>query len=220
MDMKNRSDIYTIYENGWINRIRPARTLSKPEKVLLLLHGWTGDEHSMWVFTSKLPDDYWLIALRGPIKTPTSGYAWVNQTPGVWPKLSQFKSQVDAVFNHLNHLNKYLDISPNELGVIGFSQGGAMAYSCALLYPHLVQKTAVMSGFMPTVDLPELKSEVLQKNKFLITHGKLDEIVPIEKAREAVSYLRKLGVSPEYCEEEIGHKLSAACYKTIQQFFA
>ena len=27
----------------------------------LLLHGWTGDENSMWVFESKIPDDAYLI---------------------------------------------------------------------------------------------------------------------------------------------------------------
>ena len=220
MNINNAADTYTIFENGWITRIRPSLNHAKPEKILLLLHGWTGDEHSMWVFTSKLPEDYWLIAFRAPIKTPLGGYGWVNPIPGVWPKLSEFKNRVDEVFNHLNFLNKYLSISPKEVDLMGFSQGGAMAYSFALLYPQLVQKAAILSGFLPIVDLPISEENYADNNQFLITHGKMDEIIPVDKAREAADYLNQLGVSTKYCEEEnIGHKISATCHRTVQQFF-
>ena len=33
--------------------------------VILLLHGWTGDENSMWIFASRLPDQAILISPRG-----------------------------------------------------------------------------------------------------------------------------------------------------------
>ena len=194
--------------------------MQKPEKILLLLHGWTGDEHSMWVFTSKLPDDYWLIAFRAPLKTSHGGYGWINPIPGAWSKLSEFKTRVDEVFHHLNYLNKYLSISPKEADLMGFSQGGAMVYTFALLYPQLIRKAAILSGFLPTIDLPIFKENYTTRNKFLITHGKMDEIIPVNKAREATDYLKQLGLSTTYCEEEnVGHKLSATCHRSVYQFF-
>jgi len=219
MDINASSDTFTIYENGWITKIKRPADKIKPEKILLMLHGWTGDENSMWVFTSGLPEEYWLIALRAPLKTSFGGYEWIKTVPGQWPKLSEFKNSVDGVFNHLNYLKRYFSIPTPKVDLIGFSQGGSMTYAFAFLYPQLVQKAAVLSGFLPKVDLP-INQNKIARIKFLITHGKQDKIIPIEKAREAVNRLNQLEVSPKYCEEESEHKISTSCYKTVQQFFA
>ena len=43
-----------IFEN-WTLRVRtPAHT---PARVLLMLHGWAGDENSTWVFARNFPTD-------------------------------------------------------------------------------------------------------------------------------------------------------------------
>lgn len=47
-----------------------------PHPVLLLLHGWTGDENVMWIFASRLPGNYLMISPRGLYKSPLGGYAW------------------------------------------------------------------------------------------------------------------------------------------------
>ena len=218
MNPDHASTPFTIYENGWITKIKRPTSQTKPDKVLLMLHGWTGDENAMWVFTSSIPEEYWLIAFRAPYKTSLGGYEWIKTTPGKWPRLSEFVDSVDGVLNHLNFLKKYLSISASSVDLIGFSQGGAMVYALALFYPQIVQKAAILSGFLPDVDRP-IDQKSVSEIKFLVTHGKLDNIVPVKKAIHAVSYLKQLGASPEYCEEESEHKLSASCYRTVQQFF-
>ncbi|NTW12833.1 MAG: hypothetical protein HGA30_05945, partial [Anaerolineales bacterium] len=53
-DLNNTS---LIQFNDWTLRVRPATV--KPARLLLLLHGYTGDENSMWVFARDLPHHYW-----------------------------------------------------------------------------------------------------------------------------------------------------------------
>ena len=55
-------------------RLRPAS--QTPRRLLLLIHGWTGDENSMWVFARNLPSDDWIIAPRAPHAAETFGYSW------------------------------------------------------------------------------------------------------------------------------------------------
>ena len=46
--------------DGWTLRVRPAQTADP--RLLVLLHGWTGDENSMWIFAKRLSPAYWMIA--------------------------------------------------------------------------------------------------------------------------------------------------------------
>ena len=50
--------------DGWTLRVRASD--SPNPRLLLLLHGWTGDENSMWVFARGLSPNYWIVAPRAP----------------------------------------------------------------------------------------------------------------------------------------------------------
>src|SRR5512143_3028448 len=67
-------DTQLIEFEDWVLRIRP--TTHKPAHLMLLLHGFTGDENSMWVFARDLPRQYWMIAPRAPHFTEPSGFSW------------------------------------------------------------------------------------------------------------------------------------------------
>src|SRR5512143_3327901 len=51
-----------------------------PHPFGLMLHGWTGDENSMWVFASRLPENCWLVAPRAPYLSPLGGFSWRNES--------------------------------------------------------------------------------------------------------------------------------------------
>ena len=54
--------------------------------------------------------------------------------------------------------------------------------------------------------------------RYLIIHGAHDEVVPIERAREARLALEGRGASVEYHEHRVGHKVSAQGMKEIQHW--
>ena len=65
-----------------------------PFPVLVLLHGWTGDENSMWVFATRLPKQALLIAPRGFYKANSGGYSWHPEISKPWPWISDFMPAV------------------------------------------------------------------------------------------------------------------------------
>jgi predicted esterase len=52
-----------------------------------------------------------------------------------------------------------------------------------------------------------------------MAHGTLDELVPVVRARQAVALLQQAGAQVDYCEDNVGHKLSATCFRSMQVFF-
>jgi len=202
---------------NWKMRMRiPVSGIS--DQVMILLHGWTGDENSMWVFESRLPKDASLAALRGLYKTPIGGYSWHPFLEHQWPAFKDFIPAINSL-NDLFNNSDFIISKQSKVSLIGFSQGAALAYSYAFQFPERVASLASLSGFLP--DNIEL---VINRVNFhgmpvYITHGSEDELVPVSKAKYAAETLSRAGARVSYCEENVGHKLSATCFNGMESFF-
>jgi len=189
-----------------------------PHRLLLLLHGWTGDENSMGVFAGRMPEPYWLVAPRGNYASPLGGYSWFLEQGKIWPWVDDFRPAMEALFELLAPENfPGADLDKIFLG--GFSQGAALAYALAFLYPQRVQALAGLAGFLPEGCEALARNRPLRGKAVFVAHGRLDELVPIEKGRFCVSVLREAGGEVSYCEDEVGHKLSAECFGGFREFF-
>jgi phospholipase/carboxylesterase len=83
-----------------------------------------------------------------------------------------------------------------------------------------VKTVASLSGFLPDgLDMITARNSFSEKPIFL-AHGSRDELVPIERARSAVDILGKAGGNVTYCEDDVGHKLSASCFRGLEGFLA
>ena len=213
----------TTFED-WTLRIHaPAQ---KSNRVILLLHGWTGDENSMWTFARSLNPDYWMIAPRAPYALSQGGYTWrapsanPNPHPRGWPTLAGLRPATALLADLLERWGVANDVDTKQVDVMGFSQGGAMTISFALFYPHLVRRLGVLAGFAPHGADAFIPTRPLEGKPVFVTHGTLDEMVPIDLARYSVQLLEDAGAHITYCEAEVGHKVSADCRKALEQFFA
>lgn len=227
MIVPSSADIREINADGILCKVRPP-SVADSEKVIILLHGWTGDEGSMWIFSSRLPEDTWLIAARGLYPSSLGGYSWHPETQGFWPAVKQLLPAAEKLAAVLNPENfpeilfkppSEINVEKRPLSLVGFSQGAALAFTFALVYPQLVRAVAGLSGFLP--DLFEDFIDPLPFNgvPVLLAHGSRDKLVPVEKARQAVENLTRAGAQVDYCEDDVGHKLSAACFRSLDVFF-
>jgi phospholipase/carboxylesterase len=188
------------------------------KRLLLLVHGWTGDENSMWIFSSRLPKNYLLLAPRGLSSTPLGGYGWQDTVSKGWPRASDFTPAIEAIFNLVSSIDfPGLDISSFDL--MGFSQGAALAYAFALTYPDKIDKLAGLSGFLPEGLDSEISLGALKGKKVFVAHGRQDEMVPISEARKVVQGLKDAKAEVVYCEEDVGHKLSSGCFRGMVAYF-
>lgn len=203
--------------DNWVMRMHQPDGMG-PFPVILMLHGWTGDENSMWVFMRRLPKNALLIAPRGLFPSTNGGYSWQAVQSGRWPLFSEFQPSVEKIFATINQRN-FPNGDFSRLHLIGFSQGAAFAYSLSLMYPERVTSLAGLSGFLPDGASTWLSVGRLGGLPVFITHGTEDERVPVSKARLSVELLEKAGASVTYCEDDVGHKLSAKCFHGLEAFY-
>jgi len=203
--------------DGWVVRQRTPEGPG-PHSMLLLLHGWTGDENSMWIFANRLPKDALLVAPRGLYPATLGGYGWQPGPGRTWPELEDFRPAMEAVWNLLT-LQNFPMADGGPIRLVGFSQGAALGYSLALAYPQRVEALAGLSGFAPGGVDQLVKAQPLAGKACFMTHGTQDELVPVARARQARQILLEAGAQVTYCEDDVGHKLSASCFRGMEKFF-
>ncbi len=202
----------------WTLRIR--KTDHPSPRLLLMLHGFTGDENSMWVFARDLPSHYWIIAPRAPHVTEPSGYSWRPLHAGTYgrPSLEQLRPAAEALIRLVDAYQLSAKIDARVFDLMGFSQGAAMSNLLVFLYPERIRKTGILAGFVPS-GLDELVAQrPLAGKPFFVAHGTKDEMVPVERARASIEILEQAGAQVTYCEDEVGHKVSLTCLRALKDF--
>jgi phospholipase/carboxylesterase len=187
--------------------------------LIVLLHGWTGDENVMWVFAGKLPRDAWIISPRGTVPAP-SGYGWTANRQGIDTPIEQFAPACDALERLIDAWSSAQNISPTPVSLVGFSQGAALAYSFALIKPQKVGKIAGLAGFLPAGAERNFESLPLHGKRVFVAHGSRDETVPLQSAEQAIAGLERAGAAVKTCVSTTGHKLSADCMRGLGEFFS
>ena len=214
----NNTSLFSF--KNWTLRIREA-THPSP-RLMLLIHGFTGDENSMWVFARDLPSHYWIVAPRGLHAGKPSGYSWrppqFENMDGL--SLDLLRSSAEALIQLVDEYSASAGLDASVFDVMGFSQGGAMSSLLAFLYPQRVRKIGILAGFVPS-GLEELVSQrPLEGKPFFVAHGTKDEMVTIDRARASIELLEQAGANVTYCEDDVAHKISVTCLRSLKKFFA
>lgn len=204
--------------NGWILRLYPPGEQAKG--LMFLLHGWTGDENSMWVFAPHTASQHWIVAPRAPFPTLPSGYSWrpLLERRG-WPNLDDLRPAAEKLHHLAKTLAAEFHFPAFPLDLIGFSQGATTAATFLLLYPQQVRKAAFLSGFLPEGCESLLQPERLKGKEVFIAHGLQDEMVPYAWAEATAQALREAGATVTFCSDEVAHKVGTICAKGLQEFF-
>jgi phospholipase/carboxylesterase len=212
------SDSSTISFRGWTLRVRAAQ--AAPSRLLLLVHGWTGDENSMWIFTRGLSPNYWMIAPRAPHPADPGGFSWrpsIDADLGR-PSLETLEPAADGLIQLVDEYSASEGVEADQFDLLGFSQGAAMVNLIGLLHPGRVRKMGVLAGFVPSGLEQVVGRKPLAGKSVFVAHGTADRMVPVERARASIDLLKQAGAQVRYCEDGVGHKLSAACLRALEDY--
>ena len=93
--------------------------------------------------------------------------------------------------------------------LFGFSQGCLMTIETACRHPRLLAGNVGISGYVhDAAALVRELSPVARQQKFLITHGTDDPLLPIEKVRPDIERLRQAGLNIDYQEYPKVHTIA------------
>jgi phospholipase/carboxylesterase len=209
---------FVFLERDWIVRVeRPAN----PEgaQLLVLLHGWTGDENVTSVFTRRFPPHYWILAPRGPVATKDGGYGWIHVTKDPERDYDEMVAMAEKLHEMIGFWLDYLGLPPQPASLIGFSQGASLSLTYTLRFPQEVGKVAALSGGLPEWAAKLVQPGSLAGKRIFIAHGTKDTVVPIEHSQRAAQLIRQDGGEPIFCQSDVGHKVASPCFKQMETYF-
>ena len=197
--------IHTIYE--------PSD--AGPHPTILTLHGRGANALDLLGLAPLVcSGKFLMICPQGPLETPIGpgafGYAWYPMSMGGPPDVGAILSSREKLQQFLDACLKRYPIDGKKLVVLGFSQGGVMAYSLALSNPERFAGLAVLSSWLPNELIPKLSinNEAVQSLPTIVQHGSQDQMIEIQRAKDSVERLRALRVPLTYRDYDMGHEIT------------
>ena len=177
-----------------------------------MLHGYGSDHNDLFSFAKELPNTYHIIALKAPIEMQPYGNAWYSIYFNNNDKFSDTQQAIKArelVVNCIDTIIEKYDVNPNEISLLGFSQGTILSYAVGLSYPKKIKNIIGFSGYINE----ELLIDNYTENDFsslsiYSSHGSVDQVIPVELARKIKPFMVNLDIDIEYSEFPIGHGVS------------
>ena len=178
--------------------------------LLLLLHGYGSNEEDLFSFATELPNDSYVISVRAPYDLQPYGHAWYaihfDADENKFSDNVQAKQSVELIAGFIDEIVKQYPIDAKNVTLIGFSQGAILSYATALTYPEKVAKVVALSGYFNQEIMPEvIDMKAISHLKFFVSHGSVDQVIPVDWARKAKPALENLGLEVEYHEYPVGH---------------
>ncbi|MFP8880116.1 MAG: alpha/beta hydrolase-fold protein, partial [Myxococcota bacterium] len=105
-------------------------------------------------------------------------------------------------------LPKY-PVDPRKTVLLGFSQGGVMAYDLALRDPGRYAGLVALSSWLSSSLAQSIPANPdLEDLPTLVIHGTEDPMIPVDMARQSRDELAKLNVLATYREFAMGHEIN------------
>ncbi|MCB0456623.1 MAG: alpha/beta fold hydrolase [Flavobacteriaceae bacterium] len=185
-------------------------SLLEQAPVIIMLHGYGSDENDLFSFASELPHEYAIISLKAPFELTPYGNAWYHiyfdAPQGKWSDDEQAIESRELVVKVIDEIIAKYPIDKNNITLMGFSQGTIVSFAVALSYPEKIKNVIGLSGYINE----DILKEGYTENNFsglsvYNSHGSVDQVIPVEWARETKPFLEDLKINCHYSEFPVGH---------------
>ena len=192
---------------GMRSVFQPALNLDQKaanEYLLVILHG-RGDSPQGWITLQaemKIPGlNVLLLTAPDPY---FGGFSWYDLTPDQLPGILRSRKLLESAFTEIFKQG----FPPERCILFGFSQGCLMTLEFGARFPQRLAGYIGMSGYCYDTQalLREADREVM-KADWLITHGTVDDVIPVVPVREQMRELKAGGLNLEYREYPKAHTI-------------
>jgi len=193
---------------------------AKRPPLLVLLHGRGADEHDLFTLAPAIDASFAVASVRAPLPTDEGGYTWSeSRTPGRYigeslrASLTWFQAWLDSLASGRPE--------PQDVYLLGFSAGMAMASALVLDQPARYAGAIFLSGTLPfDTDLPITKNRLANVPIFH-GHGSFDQMIPADLVARSAKYLNESsGAKLETRSYPIAHEISDAEMRDITAWLA
>lgn len=193
----------------------------RPNPAVVMVHGWGGDESAMWLFKQVLPAEVAIFTPRAPLELKGGGYIWFEHEDEWRPSdLDSLEQGIDTLEQFVKSLAKLYPVHPEQILLMGFSQGAAVANGLVRKNPHGIVGIASLSSLMPPLPDGTSQAKDLAGLPVFIAHGIQDEIIPVSQGRHTRDVYTQLGADVTYNAYEVGHKMNSQGLSDLKAWVA
>lgn len=164
--------------------VEPAERAGRP--LLVLLHGYGSDERDLFGLVPYLPERFVVAAVRAPLPPPfpMPGYSWypIEGLDGRDP--SQITTAADELLRWLDGVAEEAPV-----GLLGFSQGAAVALQALRLRPLGIDFAVNLSGYVAPGALASDADLAAARPPVFWGRGSHDETIPLALVEHTVAWL-------------------------------
>jgi len=206
-----------------LHHITRASTLKENAPLLIMFHGYGSDENDLFSFASELPEELFIISVRAPYTMQPNGNAWYTinfeAEQGKWNDNEQAKQSRDLIAKFIDEVCNTYPVDSKNVTLLGFSQGTILSYSVALTYPEKVKNIVALSGYINKDILPEnIPGKDYSHLDFYCSHGSVDQVIPVDWARQTPQFLENLNIKHQYSEFPVGHGVAPQNFYELRQW--
>jgi phospholipase/carboxylesterase len=190
--------------------IKEPKVKTEHPPLLLLLHGYGSNDADLFSFANELPDELLIISARAPLSMGFGSYAWYtinfDNTNGKMSDLHEARESMTKIEQFIDELIATYHVNIDKSFLLGFSQGCILSYAMAFKHPDKIKNIIALSGYINPELLPkQLDIKAYKELDFYISHGSVDQVLPVEWARKSAPFLENLGIKHQYKEYPVGH---------------
>ena len=204
-----------------------------PKKLMIMLHGY-GDNATNFIQIAQLIDEYdWgmkYVALNAPdtIQDYPMGNEWfqlylngthisnagAKEYDVIKKKISE---NVEKIHNSTSLLLENLNLNMSDCFVMGFSQGGMMAFELGQILQKQLAGLAIISSRI--ISKEHKPNNMFLKTPIFISHGEQDSVLPVSNYNDSLKVLKNYNYNFEnYLIEKDEHTMSQETITFLQNF--
>lgn len=197
-----------------------------PFPAVLALHGYGASAHDLIGLAPQLRrGEVVFLCPQGPLTLEIGpsqrGYAWFPIDASGQVSAPALVGARGVLEGFLEDALRRYPIDPELVTVMGFSQGGVMAYDLALGRPDRFDALVAIASWLPDAVVQGLVADPARaKLPTLLIHGTRDPMIAIDNARKAKAQLETLGMQIAWGEYDMGHEINPQAVRDLLGWLA
>ena len=196
--------------------VRSFSSSESPGKVLIALHGWTGNVSSMEPVVNawKIDDVKWVLA-QAPYIATNGGFTWFDGNEDIGWK---YQDSFDILSKLISELNDQ-GFPNHAIYILGFSQGACLSMEFMIRQRFSLGGIIPIAGFIRYKE--RFKQDVLNESRntrVLLLHGDKDEVILPEQSQISFELLKGAGFETQLHILAARHKVPLQAKNLIENF--
>ncbi len=196
-----------------------------PHPAIIALHGWGANALDLLGLAPYIAEGkFMVICPQGPMEVPVGpvvGYGWFPIRMGTPPTEDQMDAAVGQLAQFIDAAVEKYPINRRKLVILGFSQGGVMAFRLAFRQPErFAALVGISTWFPPELKKLALNHDAIRQLPTLIQHGRADDMIELSRAKEGLEHLRDLRVPVTFREYDCGHEITPSGLEDLSEFLS